>query len=555
MAVNILAVGKIAIEGWDLAVIGVYFLIIIGIGIWAGIKRHGETESAGYFLAGSTLTWPLIGLGLFSTNISTTHMVGFAQEGYVNGLALGNFEWMAPFLLIIMSLFFAPFYLRSRVATLPDFLERRFSRASRDWLAFISIISAVVLHIAFSLYTGAIVFKNLFNIGIWTSIITISILTAIYTVVGGLLAAVLTGALQSIILVIGSIALTIIALNNVGGWQEMVSNIDPSKLTILRKASDVSANLPWYSVFLGYPVIGLWYWCADQTIVQRVLGAKDENHARIGPLFCGFLKILPVFIFLLPGIIYLAMANKGMFPKLEDSKDCYAIAITNLLPWAGFKGLIAAAMLAAIMSNVSGSLNSIATLFCYDLYKRWRPATPDHKMVVIGQVATVVSMVLGIYLTKFLGNFPTIFQGINMIICYMAPPVTTVFLFGILWKRASSKAANATLLFGTLLGVIVFTLDQYKQYTHWPINYLMAAFWLFLVCSAIMFFVSLAHPHKHTEESIKLVWRNPMESLQFKGWKGIGNYKVVAAALFIIMVALYIVFANESTLRFFHIVK
>ena len=192
--------------------------------------------------------------------------------------------------------------------------------------------------------------------------------------------------------------------------------------------------------FLGYPVIGLWYWCADQTIVQRVLGAKDENHARTGPLFAGFLKVLPVFIFFLPGTVYLALTNQGVFEPLKDTKECYAYAITNLLP-AGWTGLMAAALLAALMSTVSGALNSISTLFSFDLYKRWKPDTPDHKLVRIGQYATFVGMVVAVVCTGYVEKFPTIYQGANAVICYLAPPITTVFAFGVFSKRASSKAA------------------------------------------------------------------------------------------------------------------
>ncbi|MCK4998009.1 MAG: sodium/solute symporter, partial [Anaerohalosphaera sp.] len=374
----LLAQSAIQIEPLDIAVIILYFVVIVGVGLWAGLKRKGQTDSAGYFLAGGTLTWPMIGLALFSTNISTIHMIGFAQEGYKNGLAYGNFEWMAPFLLIVLALFFAPFYLKSRVATLPDFLEKRYCKSCRNWLAVMSIVSAVFIHIGFTLYAGATVIETIFGVNIMTSIIVAAVLTGIYTVVGGLLAVVVTGAMQTIILLLGSIIITVISLNQVGGWSGLTELVEPAKLSVLRPASD-PANLPWYSVFLGYPIIGLWYWCADQTIVQRVLGAKDENHARTGPLFAGFLKILPVFIFFVPGTAYLAMVNKGVFPPLADSKECFSFAMKNFLP-VGLTGLVTAALLAALMSTVSGAMNSIATLFSYDLYKQWKPKTSDKKL-------------------------------------------------------------------------------------------------------------------------------------------------------------------------------
>jgi SSS family solute:Na+ symporter len=546
-------------------------------------------------------------------------LVSQAQEGYVNGLAYGNFEWMAPFLLITLSLFFAPFYFRSKVATLPDFLEQRYSRSCRDWLAAMSIISAIVVHIGFTLYTGAVVLEEMFGIDKMTSIVGTSILTGVYTIIGGLLAVVLTESLQTIILLAGAILITAVAFVKAGGWPGVTAHVEPVKLTILRSASD-PANLPWYSVFLGYPVIGLWYWCADQTIVQRVLGAKDVNHARVGPLFAGFIKILPVLIFVFPGTICLALLHQGkmtalpalrvsgppsVLPAMSDverrvyqtvcdykgddaavrvdyivgqtgldkqqvdramtslvsqgtlkpkSDAVYAHMILELLP-PGLRGVLAAALLAALMSTVSGALNSIATLFSYDLYRRWRPDTPDHKLVVIGRIATFVAMVVAILWSPFIGHYKSIYQGVNTIISYLAPPITTVFLWGIFWRRASSRAALTTLVVGSSLGVVVFLLDWYKDYTHWNLQFMMAAFYLFVLCSLVLVTTSLVWPHQHTTQSERLVWNNPWEAVAEAGWKGVTNYKLLAGLLFAIMILLYIVFATEATQRFFGLGK
>ena len=616
---SVLGAGSISIGGIDLAVIAVYFVVIIGLGVWAGLKRRGATESSGYFLAGGTLTWPLIGMALFSTNISTIHLVSQAQEGYVNGLAYGNFEWMAPFLLITLSLFFAPFYFRSRVATLPDFLEQRYSRGCRDWLAAMSIVSAIVIHIGFTLYTGAVVLEEMFGIDKMTSIVGTSIVTGIYTIIGGLLAVVLTESLQTVILLAGAILITSVAFVKAGGWPGVTAHVEPVKLTILRSASD-PANLPWYSVFLGYPVIGLWYWCADQTIVQRVLGAKDVNHARVGPLFAGFIKILPVLIFVFPGTICLALLHQGKMtalpalrvseptttlPQMSDverhvyqtvrdykgedqavradyivaqtgldkqevdramtglvtrsilkpkSDAVYAHMILELLP-SGLRGVLAAALLAALMSTVSGALNSIATLFSYDLYRRWHPDTPDHKLVVIGRAATFVAMIVAILWSPLVGHYKSIYQGVNTIISYLAPPITAVFFWGVFWRRASSRGALTTLVVGSLLGIMVFLLDWYKEFTRWNLQFMMAAFYLFVVCSAVLITTSLLWPQQHTPQSERLVWSRPWEALADAGWKGITNYKLLAGLLFVIMVLLYVVFATEATQRFFGLVR
>jgi SSS family solute:Na+ symporter len=534
---------KLQISLYDLAIIAAYLAGIVALGCWAGMRRRRLAAGEGkeYFLAGGTLTWPFIGAALFSTNISTIHLVSLAQEGYVNGLAYGNFEWMAAFTLIALSLFFAPFYVRANVATLPDFLEKRYNRACRDWLAVLSIVSAIFIHIGFSLYTGAVVLKGMFGINLYASIVVTAALTGLYTIVGGLLAVVLTESIQTIILLAGAFCITTIAYGQVGGWSALTEAVEPVKLTVLRSKAELP-TLPWYSVFLGYPVIGLWYWCADQTIVQRVLGAKNENHARVGPLFAGFIKILPVFIFVLPGLLCYALIRQGKLPnELRDSANTYAFLISHLLP-AGLRGVVAAALLAALMSTVSGALNSIATLFCYDLYQRFRPDAPDHKLVALGRWVTFVAMIASILWSPFISHFQSIFQGINTVICYIAPPITTVFLAGVFWRRASGPAAQLTLYLGSALGLVVFLLDWFKDRTGWSVPSMMATFYLFVICSAILLVGSALKPHAHTEASARLVWTHPLESLRTPGWPGFGNYKLLAALLFGLMVGLYVVF-------------
>lgn len=533
---------KLAISWPDLVIIFIYLIGIVGIGLWAWRKRkRGQSSGAAYFLAESSLRWPVIGLALFSANISTTHLVSLAQEGYVNGLAYGNFEWMAAFLLIVLSLFFAPFYIKSRVATLPDFLEKRYSPACRNWLAGLSIVSAVFIHIGFSLYTGAVVLRGLFGIDINVSIAVTAALTGLYTIVGGLLAVVLTESVQTLILIGGAACVLAIGFVSAGGWAGLASSVEPVKLTILRTAEE-TPSLPWYAVFLGYPIIGLWYWCADQTIVQRVLGAKDENHARIGPLFTGFIKILPVFLFVLPGVIAAALIRQGKLPAVESSADTYSLLVNNLLP-VGLRGLVAAALLAALMSSVSAALNSIATLFSLDLYKRWRPKASEKRLIFVGRAVAFVAMIAAILWSPFVGHFQSIFQGIVALICYIAPPITAVFVWGVFWRKASGAAAEATLAAGSAMGLAVFFLDWFKDKTGWNVPSMMATFYLFLICSALVVVVSLLRPHRHTPESERLVWSSPLEALRGTGARGLGDYRLIAFVLFATMVILYIVFS------------
>jgi SSS family solute:Na+ symporter len=543
------------IDNLDLGIIVFYFIFILALGFWAGLRKKKTPRADEYFLAGKSLRWPIIGLALFAANISTVHLVSLAEEGYTNGLAYGNFEWMAPFTLIILALFFAPFYIRSRVTTLPDFLEKRYSRASRDWLSLLSMVSAVFIHIGFSLYAGAIVLEGLFGLDKTVSIVLIAGLTGFYTIVGGLMAVVLTESVQTIVLLAGAIILTLIACSKVGGWAGIAESVEAAKLTVLRPHGDPS-GLPWYSVFLGYPIIGIWYWCTDQTIVQRVLGAKDENHARVGPLFAGFIKILPVFIFVLPGLIGLALINKGLLPPLPltqaggaDAAQTYSHLITHLLP-VGLRGLIAAALMAALMSTVSGALNSLATLFTYDLYQRRRPQTSEKKLVLIGRIVTFTGMVLAVLWSPLCGRFPTVFQGINAAISYLAPPITVVFVAGVFWKKASSRASFITLVSGSLLGFVIFILDftkvlaGFKQsHPSWGfLNFMVISFFLAVICAVILTVMSYVFPQPLTPEKSALIWKSFLDPLREKGWSGIGNYKRLSAVLALVMVALYVAF-------------
>lgn len=544
----------------DLVISVLYFFGIVFIGLRIGLKKKqvalGDASSE-YFLAGKSLKWPMIGLALFATNISCLHLVSLAQSGFDSGLLSGNFEWMASFTLILLSLFFVPFYIRSKVATLPDFLEKRYNRACRDWLAVISIVAAIVIHIAFSFLAGGIVLKTLFGVDMYTSVIVIAFFTGLYTIIGGLRAVVVTESIQTIVLLTGAIVITVVCYNKVGGWGEITNTLQATgeldKLSMLKPADD-PGGMPWYAIFLGYPVLGIWYWCADQTIVQRVLGAKDENHARLGSLFCGFIKILPVFIFVLPGLMAYVLAQKGMFDihsiqtlgtygkTVTDSKAIYTLMITQLVP-KGLVGLLAAALLSGLMSQISGALNSISTMFSYDLYKRFKPEAGDQQLVKIGRISAGVALLVSVGLLPLLNRYESLFSGINDVIAHIAPPITTVFLLGIFWKKASAKSAQYTLWLGSLLGAVVFLINKTNpESIIGDIPFMMMAFYLFCTCVVIQVVLSYVFPVVHTESSAVLFWKSPLEPLAAKGWSGIGNYKFLSLLLLLVMVVLYWMF-------------
>jgi len=544
----------------DIVISILYILGILVIGLWAGIRHRRKNKGGAareYFLAGKTLRWPAIGLALFATNISTVHLVSLAQSGFDTGLLNGNFEWMAAFTLILLALFFAPFYIRSGVATLPDFLEKRYDRASRDWLVIISVVSAIVIHIAFSMLAGGIVLNTLFGVSMYTSVIIISLITAIYTIVGGLKAVVVTESIQTVVLIAGATIISFAAYHKMGGWTPMADTLHQGgqlqKLSMLRPKGDPS-GMPWYSIFLGYPVLGIWYWCADQTIVQRVLGAKDENHARIGPLFCGFIKILPVFIFVLPGLFAYTLAQRGQLDlsslqavdaagqQVVNSRGIYTLMITQLLP-SGLIGILVAALLSGLMSQVSGALNSISTMVSYDIYQRYRPAADDRQLVKVGRVAAGIALVFSLALLPLLNRYESIFNGLNDIIAHIAPPITCVFLLGVFWKGASAASAKWTLWIGSALGALVFTINKFDpDTTLGRIPFMMMAFYLFCACVLLQVFLSRLFPVEHTAESRTLYWKSPGEPLKSPGWKGIGNYKFLSGLLLVVMAALFWIF-------------
>lgn len=583
------------VSGLDWTLITLYLLAVVGLGVVAGFLRRKDErggEGGHYFLAGNTLTWPVIGLAMFAANISTVHLVSLAETAYKFGLVFGNFEWMAGFTLILLSLFFAPLYLRSRVATLPDFLERRFNRPCRDVLSIVSLFSAIVIHMGVALYTAAWVLRGILGLAPGATILgvdalmmfiaALGLLTGIYTMLGGLLAVVWTESVQTVLLFVGAVVITVVGYLKVGGWTELaqtlaanphpLASVAGSKvawgtenfLSMARTAGDPSGQ-PWYSVLLGYPVLGIWYWCCDQTIVQRVLAAKNEQHARLGPLFCAFLKIWPVFFFVLPGVICVALVQQNAFAGAapQTAADTYTFLITHLLP-VGLKGLVVAAMLAAAMQTCSAALNSTATLVAYDLFKRHQPDISDHRLVTIGKWTTVLGTVLAIVASPLFGHYTTIFEGINKLISYIAPPITTVFLLGVFWKRASGKSAFITLTTGMGLGAVVFCLDFFKARIVGPnasaesiatspvLNFLynialkdfmFVAFWLLIACVGIMVMTSWRFPEPLKDEAKPLIWEDWREPLRGEAHgRGLGNYRLASLAVLVTFVVLYVIF-------------
>ncbi|MBC7350403.1 MAG: sodium/solute symporter [Candidatus Aminicenantes bacterium] len=529
----------------DMVIIAVYIIAVLALGLLS--VRKVQLSSQQYFLAGKSLPWFMVGAALFSANISTIHLVGLAASGYNEGLVWGNFEWMATFCLIILALVFAPFYFRTKISTLPEFLEKRYSRGARIIVAIMAIVAALFIHIGMSIYAGAIVFKTFFGINVIISILIISIITAIYTVLGGLKAVVVTESIQTVILIVGAVVVTVFCLlalpaHGITGLGQLKAALRPEQLSMLHTNSRVGLN--WYAVFLGYPVLGIWYWCTDQTIVQRVLGARTEADAQHGPLFAGLLKITPVFIMVLPGVL-----GYVLFKDIigNNANETLPVLILKLIP-VGVRGVIAAALLAALMSTISAALNSAATLVAIDVARNIKPQLSDRQQVNIGRVSAVVIMLLAIAWSTQGGRYSSIFEAINAIASDLAPPITTVFLWGVLWKRGTKQAALATLIIGFMMGITAFILDlpvfgTEKIITEkLGIHFMMQAWWMFVICSLIFVVVSLLTPRPAADKVEEVTWKSPRYILNKGAYKGWSDPRVQAGLLFALMVVLYFIF-------------
>lgn len=477
----------------DILVIAAYFVIVFAIAGWATFKEKVTKNSSSYFLGGRNLGWFVIGASLFASNIGSEHLVGLAGSGATSGVAVGQFEILAGFMLLILGWIFVPFYLRSGVFTMPEFLEKRYSPWARGYLSWISIIGYILTKISVTIAAGGIVFETM-GVDFWTGAIIIVVATGIYTVIGGLKAVLYTDMIQMFVLIGGSLAVTFIGLSKLGGWSEMQTIAGESFFDMWQPMNH--PDFPWTGILFGAPILGVWYWCTDQFIVQRVLSAKNIENARKGTIFAGFLKMLPLFLFVIPGIIAYSLVQKGML-TMEDKDMALAALINNLIP-TGVKGLILAGLLAALMSSLSSVFNSCSTLITIDIYKRYRPETSERKLVVIGQLATVVMVILGLLWIPFMKDISgQLYKYLQSVQGYISPPIAAVFLLGLFFRRLNTQGAIASLLTGLVLGmgrlILELNKDNLDGFLFYlaDINFLHFAILLFIICTAVLIAASL----------------------------------------------------------------
>jgi SSS family solute:Na+ symporter len=480
----------------DWAIIVLYFLVVFAVAYrFTRREATSRTTPAGYFLAGRNVGWFVIGASLFASNIGSEHLVGLAGSGAARGVAVGQFEVLASLILLILGWMFVPFYLASGVFTMPEFLERRYSAATRWYLAVISIVGYVLTKISVTVAAGGIVFGALMGLDFWTGAILVVLATGLYTVLGGLRAVLYTDVLQLFVLIAGAVAVTVAGLTELGGWGRMVDLAGEGFLNVWLPATD--PDFPWTGILFGAPILGVWYWCTDQFIVQRVLAARNIDQARGGTIFAGFLKLLPIFLFVIPGVVAYGLAQTGRI-TLDEPDQALPVLVASLLP-AGLRGLVVAGLLAALMSSLSSVFNSCSTLVTWDIYKKVRPAASERQLVMVGQIATVILVALALLWVPFMKKISgQLYQYLQSVQAYISPPIAAVFLLGVFSRRVNAQGALAALASGFVLGMARLAAELNKEslsagwlYTFADMNFLHFAALLFVTCSALLIGVSL----------------------------------------------------------------
>jgi SSS family solute:Na+ symporter len=491
------------LQGLDWITLSLYFALIIGVAWWV-IRKRKDT-AADYFLAGRNLSWWIIGASIFASNIGSEHIVGLAGTGATDGVAMAHYELHA-WCLLVLAWIFVPFYARSLVFTMPEFLERRFSSHSRYVLSIVSLITFIVTKIAVGIFAGGVVFATLLpelhlNLGgvevnsFWIGSVLVIVLTGLYTMLGGMRAVAYNDAVQVFILILGSATLTIYGLMKLGGWQELralcgsdmfnlwkplippgvQSSWAPIMETnaagqVVKQAWYFNGYYPWLGMLFCAPIIGLWYWCTDQYIVQRALGAPNEQTARRGSIFAAVLKLLPVYLFIIPGLIAYALAKSGKVPGLEvmvnpdgsviphQAQAAFPLMVKYMLP-AGLRGLVVAGLLSALMGSLAGVFNACSTLFTVDLYEKWRPKASQHQIVRVGRMATGVMVFIALMWIPVIQGARGLYNYLQSVQGYLAPPIFVVFFFGVFWKRLNAKGCLWALIVGFSLGLFRMFVD------------------------------------------------------------------------------------------------
>ncbi|HTY00418.1 MAG TPA: sodium:solute symporter [Bacteroidota bacterium] len=475
----------------DWLVVGLYFLLIGGISVWSIRKKKDSPTD--YFLANRNLGWFVVGASILASNVGSEHIVGLAGTAAKSGLAMGHYE-LHSWIVLLLGWVFVPFYIRSQVYTMPEFLERRYNSKARWLLSIVQLLSYIIAKVSVTIYAGAVVFNVFLGIDFWTGAILLIIITGIYTVFGGLHAVMYTEALQAIVLLVGSIILTIAGLSKIGGWDTLVGLVSKDHLNMFLPMSH--PDFPWAGILFASPIVGIWYWCTDQHIVQRCLAARNEQQARRGTIFASYLKLFPFFIFMIPGLIAYALASTGKI-QLPQSDQAFPTLVKALLP-AGLRGILAGGVLAALMSSLASVYNACSTLFTMDIYKKIKPQTTEKELVRVGRITTAVVVVLGmVWIPVMRGISDILYQYLQSVQSYLAPPIAAVFLLGVFSKRINARGAFTAMVIGFAIGILRIFLELIKDHLSGflhafaTVNFLYFCIMLFIFSIGILVVVSL----------------------------------------------------------------
>lgn len=513
----------------DFIVIFFYITGLLSLGFWVSFRKKHSDD---LFLAGRTLKWPNIGLSIFGTNVSPSMMISSAGIAYASGMVASNMEWLAWLFLMLLAMVFIPHYMNTKISTMPEFLLKRFGPSCRNFLSWYTLFATIVLWLGGTLYAGGLLFSQIIGWPIWLSVILLVAIATSFTITGGLAAVVITDSFQSILMIIASTILTIIAFCKIGSIEQLTSSLPADYWTLFRPADD--PHLPWHAILLGYPVAGIWFWCTDQTIVQRVLGGQNARQGQLGCLLAAFLKILVPFIFFLPGIMC-----KVLHPNLEDADTAYMTMVTHYLPH-GMIGLIISVLIAALISTVDSGLNSLSTVFTLDIYcGQFKPDASGSQKKRIGQWVTLIGAIVAIVVSLSIAMIPdkSLFEKLLSIIQFLSPPLAAVFIVGILWRGASTKAAFLTLVIGSItsIGIGIGSLSGWPNPDIYP-HFMLLSFYIFVGLVIFMIAVSLitgpnkdnqfptlAEAKRNTNHKTKDIW-------------------ILWTILAIIMLSLYVIF-------------
>ncbi|MCC5949884.1 MAG: sodium:solute symporter [Nitriliruptoraceae bacterium] len=534
--------GEFEVATIDLVILGAYVVGILALGFYVG---KGKKDSESYFLAGRGSVWWLVGFSLFGANMSGSSFVGIAGGAYAEGVAIYNYEWMATVILVIFALFILPFYLRSGASTMPEFLEARYDTRSRSTFSVFTIITTSFVDAAGAMFAGGLALQVLFpEIPLWQTIAFIALLGGLYTLLGGLQAVMITDTVQAVLLIAGGLAAFLIGWNQIGSLAQVFataeSEIGPDAMSIIRPADD--EFLPWPGIFLGVFIVGFYFWVTNQVIVQKVLSAKDLDAGRNGSLFAGLLKLFIIFVMVFPGLMALEL-----YPDLDDPDLAFPTIAFDLLP-IGIRGLVLAALIAAIMSSLDSTLNAASTLVTYDFIKRRNPEFDEGKLLVIGRVVVGIFMVLTAAWAPQIANFDTLWEYLQSFLSWVVPPIVTVFVAGLVWRRATATASFVTLIVGVPIGLVGFfglELAADLLFDGPPIQFLYAAGLMLAFSIVLMVVVSLRTdpPDDDTVERFTwtpAVWHAETEDLQGTPWYA--NYRYLSVGLLALTTAFLVPF-------------